>query len=141
MESVINLEFLNKGEINMDTEKNYSDRRCSERNSNPRRGNTRLNRSFEILLLDHHGETVNVSASGVYFEVTTNDMKAFPIGTTFPLQINAVTHLYDDLDENLLIRGSGKVIRNCMIENPGRVNSLGVALEFTEKLDTKLDSD
>ncbi len=125
----------------MGTKKNYSDRRCSERNSNPRRSDTRLNKSFEILLLDHHGETVNISASGVYLEVKTNDVDAFPIGTTIPLQINAVTHLYDEVDENLLISGSGKVIRNCIIENPDNVNSLGVALEFTEKLDTRSDDD
>ncbi len=133
--------LLKKVGDDMGAKKNYSDRRCSERNSNPRRGNTRLNRSFEILLLDHHGETVNVSASGVYFEVTTNDVDAFSIGTTIPLQINAVTHLYDDVDENFLISGRGKVIRNCIIENPDNVNSLGVALEFTEKLDSRLEND
>jgi len=62
----------------MDAKKRYSDRRCSERKSNPRRGNLRLiNRSFEILLLDHKGKIVNVSASGVYFEVTTNGYGCF----------------------------------------------------------------
>ena len=64
----------------------YGDRRC-----NPRRHNERLNLSFEILLSDQNGETINVSASGVYFEVATNDMEAFSLGTIILLQINTVT--------------------------------------------------
>ncbi len=110
----------------METSKNVSYRRRSERKSNPK---------FEISLLDHQGKIVNVSASGVYFEVRTNDTKAFPIGATIPLQINAVAHIFDGVDDNFIINGRGKVIRNCIIENPDNVNSLGVALEFTETLD------
>ena len=125
----------------METLKNVSNGRRSERVSNPKKDNTRLSQSFEISLLDHQGKIVNVSASGVYFEVRTNDTKAFPIGTTIPLQINAVTQILDGVDENFIINGRGKVIRNCIIENPDNVNSLGVALEFTETLDTKLDND
>jgi hypothetical protein len=125
----------------MDAKKKYSDRRHSERNGNPRRDSLRLNRSFDISILDHKGRVVNVSASGVSFEVTTNDMEAFPIRTTIPLQIKVETHLYDGMDEKYLISGSGKVIRNYVIENPGHVNSLGVALKFTEKMNTKLDND
>ena len=125
----------------METSKNVPNRRHSERKSNPKRDNTRLNKSFEISLLDHQGKIVNVSASGVYFEVRTNDTKAFPIGTTIPLQINAVTQILDGVDENFIINGRGKVIRNCIIENPDNVNSLRVALEFTETLNTKFDND
>jgi hypothetical protein len=127
---LIGLEFLNKEGTNMETTKNVSNKRRSERKSNPKRDNTRLNKFFEISLLDHQGKIVNVSASGVYFEVRTNDTKAFPIGTTIPLQINAVAHIFDGVDDNFIINGRGKVIRNCIIENPDNVNSLGVALEF-----------
>jgi hypothetical protein len=125
----------------MDARKKYSDRRCSEREGSPRRSNWRLNRSFDISILDHRGRTVNVSASGVYFEVTTDDIEVFSVGITTPLQIKTDIHLYEGMDEKYLISGSGEIIRNCMIENPAHVNSLGVALEFTEKLDTKLDND
>jgi hypothetical protein len=127
---LIDLGFLNKGGTNMETLKNVSNKRRSERKSNPKRDNTRLNKSFEISFLDHQGKIVNVSASGVYCEVRTNDTKAFPIGTTIPLQINAVTQIFDGVDENFIINGRGKVVRNCIIENPDNVNSLGVALEF-----------
>jgi hypothetical protein len=73
--------------------------------------------------------------------VITNDMEAFPLGTTIPLQINAVTHTYEGREGTLKITGRGKVIRNCIIENPDHANSLGVALEFTEKLHTDTDYD
>ena len=130
----------------MEAKEKYSERRRSERRhdarrSNARRGDVRLDSSFEASLLDHDGRTVNVSASGVYFEVITNDMEAFPLGTTIPLQINAVTHTYEGREGTLKITGRGKVIRNCIIENPDHANSLGVALEFTEKLHTDTDYD
>jgi len=130
----------------MEAKEKYSERRRSERRhdarrSNARRGDVRLDSSFEASLLDHNGKTVNVSASGVYFEVITNDMEAFPLGTTIPLQINAVTHTYEGREGTLKITGRGKVIRNCIIENPDHANSLGVALEFTEKLHTDTDYD
>jgi hypothetical protein len=130
----------------MEAKEKYSERRRNERRhdarrSNVRRGDVRLDSSFEASLLDHNGKTVNVSASGVYFEVITNDMEAFPLGTTIPLQINAVTHTYEGREGTLKITGRGKVIRNCIIENPDHANSLGVALEFTEKLHTDTDYD
>jgi len=83
-------------EDKMQTKKKYSDRRHNQRRHddrrcNPRRQSERQNISFEILLSDQNGETINVSASGVYFEVATNDMEAFSPGTIIPLQINAVT--------------------------------------------------
>ncbi len=119
----------------MKTTKKYSDIRCSER-----RDKLRINRPFDISILDHKGEVVNVSTSGVYFEVITNDMGAFPIGTTIPMQIKAITRLFDGMGKKYLINGSGKVIRNCITENSDHVNRLGVALEFTGKLNTELDN-
>ncbi len=135
---MIGLDFLvvslHKGSWNMKATKKHSDRRCDER-----RDKSRINRPFDISILDHKGEVVNVSTSGVYFEVITNDMGIFPIGTTIPLQIKAVTRLFDGMGKTYLINGSGRVIRNCITENSDHVNCLGVALEFTEKLNTELD--
>ncbi len=108
----------------------HGDRRC-----NPRRRNERLNLSFEVSLLDKVGKTINLSASGVYFEVLTNDMKAFSPGAIIPLQINTVTNTPGSLERKLNFRGRGKVIRNCIIEKTRiMIISLGVALKFTGKL-------
>ncbi len=87
-----------------------------------RRRNIRQNVSFEVSLPEQDGKTINISASGVYFEVITNDMEAFPLETTIPLQISAVTNTYEGREERLIISGRGTVIRNCIIENPNHDN-------------------
>jgi hypothetical protein len=119
-----------------DQNRKHGDRRCDQR-----RRNVRLNLPFEISLSDQDGKTINVSASGVYFEVITNDMKAFSPGTIIPLQINTVTNTPGSQKRKLKLNGSGTVIRNRIIENPGHNSSLGVALEFTEKLNIVLNND
>jgi hypothetical protein len=120
-----------------DQNKRHGDRRCD-----PRRHNERLNLSFEISLPDQDGKTINVSASGVYFEVAIKDMEDFSPGTTVPLQINTVTNTFESQERRLKLSGRGTVIRNCVIENPVHDNTLGVALEFTDKLKINvLDSD
>ncbi len=145
----------------MQTTENYSDRRRNERRhgsreinprsgfsrrSNPRRSDARrsdarLKRSFDVSVLDHSGKTVNVSARGVYFEVTTNDIEAFPLGASIPLQMNVVTNTSEWLETKLILSGKGTVIRNCIIENPDHANRLGVALKFTEQLNSEFDND
>ncbi len=117
-----------------DQNKRHGDRRC-----NPRKRNERLNLSFEVPLPGQDGKTKNVSASGVCLEVAIKDMEAFSLGTTIPLQININTPEYRE--GKLKLNGRGTVIRNCIIENTGRDNSLGIALKFTDKLNIVVDSD
>ena len=112
------------------------DRRCD-----PRRQSERQNVSFEVLSSEQSGETINVSASGVYFEVPTNDMEAFSPGTIIPLQINTVTTTPDSRERKLKLTGRGSVIRNCIIEHPDHENSLGIAVKFMDKLNIIVDSD
>ena len=102
-------------------------RRHIARRCNPRRRHERRNLSFEISLPDQVGKTINVSESGVYFEVIENDMNVFSPETTIPLKISAVnaTPGFD---------GKATVIRNCTTENPDRDDSLCVAMELMEKL-------
>ncbi len=131
----------------MQAKEKYSDRRRNkirhgDRRCNPRRRNKRVNLSFEISLPDRDGKTINISASGVYFEVITNDMGAFSLGTIIPLQINTVTNKPGSREEKLKLCGRGRVIRNCIIEKTRiMIITLGVALEFTEKLSIVAESD
>ncbi len=118
----------------------YQDKRHGDRRCDPRRRNVRLNVSFEILLPDRNGKTINVSASGVYFEVAMKDMEAFSPGATIPLQINTVTNTIESRERKLKLGARGTVIRNCIIENPDYENSLGVALEFTGEYNIVEDS-
>lgn len=118
-----------------DQDKRHDNRRCDLR-----RQSERQNVSFEVLLSDQDGKTINVSASGVYFEVATDDMEAFSPGTIIPLQINAVTTTPESKERKLELTGRGLVIRNCIVENPDRENNLGVAVEFVGKLNIIVDS-
>ncbi len=83
----------------------YQNKRHSDRWCNQRRLNARLNLSFEVSLLDQEGKTINVSASGVYFEVLTNDMEAFSPRATIPLQINTVTNTPEAGERKLKFSG------------------------------------
>ena len=117
-------------ELLPDQSRRHGDRRC-----NPRRRNERLNLSFEISLSDQDVKTINVSSSGVYFEVAIQDMENFSPGTTIPLHLNPVTDTSEYRERKLKLSGRGTVIRNCIIENLDLDSSLGVALELTETLD------
>ena len=112
-----------------DQNRRYGDRRC-----NPRRRNERLNLSFEMSLSEQNVKTINVSSSGVYFEVAIESMEDFVPGTLIPLQINTVANTSEYQERKLKFSGRGTVIRNCIIENLDLYSSLGVALEFTETL-------
>ncbi len=121
----------------MQAKEKYSDRR-----RNPRRRNKRVNLSFGISLPDREGKTINISASGVYFEVITNNMKAFSPGTIILLQINTVTKKPGYRERKIKLSGRGAVIRNCIIERSKiMIITLGVALEFKEKLNIVLNND
>ncbi len=133
----------------MQAKKEYSDRRRNERRHDSRRSNARLNHTFKVSILDydgktvnfHVGKTVNISARGAYLEVLTDDKELFLPGTTIPLQINAVTNTSEGREKKFKLSGRGTVIWNCIIGYLDHANSLGVALEFTEKLNTELDND
>ncbi len=113
------------------------DRRCDLR-----RDNERQNVSFEVLLDSQDGETINVSASGIYFEVPTTDIEAFSPWTEIPIQINTVTAApHSSRETKLKLTGIGLIIRSCIIENPAHENNLGIAVKFIDKLNIKVGSD
>ncbi len=108
----------------MQTKESYSDRRI----------NQRLDLSFDISLPDQKGKTLNVSATGVYFEVITSDIDAFAPGSIIPLQISAI----DSNERKLNLRGNGLIIREDIKQTSAAGSRLGVAAQFTEKLNVDL---
>ncbi len=125
-----------------DQNRRHDARRCDTRRHDARRQSERQNISFEVLFDDQSGKSINVSASGVYFEVATNDIEAFSPGTTIPIQINTVTAVTPySRERKLKLTGEGLIIRNYIIENPGHENSLGIAVKFVDKLNIRVDSD
>lgn len=100
-----------------------------------KRLNQRLNLSFDISLSDQMGKTINVSATGVYFEVVTKDIDAYAPGSIIPLQISAV----DTNDRTLQLSGEGLIIREDIKETSSVGSRICVAVQFTEKLNVNLD--
>jgi hypothetical protein len=110
----------------------------SERDSD-KRANKRLDLALQIMLNGQKGETINISATGVYFEVITNDIEAFSLGTTIPIQINATTTTPGFEPRKVKLKGNGSIVRNDIKDVTSHGNRLGVAMEFKGKLDIQMD--
>jgi hypothetical protein len=103
-----------------------------------RRADIRQDLSLQITLPGHKGETINISAAGVYFEVLTNDIEAFSPGITIPVQIeaSAITPGFKAREINL--KGDGEIVRNDIKDVIPHGHRLGVAMKFKEKLDLNM---
>ncbi len=99
-----------------------------------KRDNTRLDLSLEISLPDQNGKTLNISASGVYFEVITSDIDAFAVGTTLLIKIAAITTTPGFEERRIKLDGNGSVVRSEIKEVTSRGNKLCVALKFKDTL-------
>ncbi len=100
-----------------------------------KRHNKRLDLSFDISLSDQKGKTLNVSATGVYFEVVTDDIDAYAPGSVIPIQIAAV----DSNERTLKLSGEGLIIREDIKETSTDGSRLCVAVQFIEKLNVNVD--
>ncbi len=106
---------------------------------NDKRLNERLNLALQISLIDHKGETENISASGVYFEVITKKREAFFPGTIIAVQINVIITTPGLEGRGIKITGRGFVVRNDIKDVTLRGDRLGIALKFDEKLNILVD--
>ena len=102
------------------------------------RASERLDLAFQIMLNGHVCETINISATGVYFEVITDDIEAFSPGITIPIQIKAFTTTKGSEPRYINLKGNGSIVRNDIKNITRHGNRLGVAMEFKEKLDLKM---
>ncbi len=98
----------------------------------------RMDLALQISLPDQDGKTINISASGVYFEIITSDMNAFSPGTTILIEINAVTNTLGCDERKIKLQGQGFVVRNDIKNVTSQGSRLGVAMEFKDKFDISL---
>jgi hypothetical protein len=99
------------------------------------RASKRLDLAFQIMLNGHKGETKNISTTGVYFEVITDDIYAFSPGVTIPIQINASATTPGVGTGDIKLKGNGFIVRNDIKNITRHGNRLGVAMKFKDKLD------
>ncbi|MCR4290821.1 MAG: PilZ domain-containing protein [Candidatus Scalindua sp.] len=107
-----------------------------EETDSENRLNQRLNLSFDISLSEQKGKTINVSATGAYFEIITDNIDAFVPGSVIPLQIAAI----GSNERTLNLSGEGLIIREDIKETSSAGNRLCIAVQFTEKLNVNTDS-
>jgi hypothetical protein len=98
----------------------------------------RMDLALQISVPGQEGKTINISASGVYFEVVTSDMNAFSPGTTISIEINAVTNTPGCDERQVKLHGQGFVVRNDIKNVTSQGSRLGVAMEFKDKFDISL---
>ncbi len=110
----------------------------SEMYEDDARASKRIDLVFPIMLNGYNGETKNISSTGVYFEVITNDMEIFSPGRTISFQINASAATPGFVPRDIKLNGNGSVVRNELKRISRHGNKLGVAIEFKEKLDLRV---
>ena len=95
----------------------------------------RMDRALLILLPDQEGEIVNISASGVCFEVITNDIDMFCPGTIIPLKITTIYMTFDSTVMKFCLSGKGLIICREVIEETTDCGiKLNLAVQFVRKL-------
>ncbi len=103
------------------------------------RATERMDLALQISVPSQEGETVNISASGVYFEVITSELNSFSHGTTISIVINAVTNTPGCEERRVKLQGQGFVVRSDIKNVTSQSDRLGVASEFKDELDTSSD--
>ena len=103
-----------------------------------RRVDKRLDLAFQIMSNGYKGETINISSTGAYFEVITDDIEAFSPGTSIPIHINASATTPGFESREINLKGNGAIVRNDIKGVTSHGDRLGVALEFEERLDLQM---
>lgn len=100
--------------------------------------NRRADRRFDLPLLlslyDRDAEAKNISATGVYFEVITDRIDTFTIGTKISFLITANTTTQGLGTIKINFYGNGIIIRSNIKNITRNGNQIGVGVEFVEKL-------
>ncbi len=99
-----------------------------------RRANKRFDLSLGLSLYDRNVKTKNISATGVYFEVLSDGIDSFSLGSTISFLITGEVTTEGLSTIKINFYGNGIIIRS----NTGNITSdsnlLGIAVEFVERL-------
>ena len=101
-----------------------------------RRLRLRLNGQFEISLPHQvKGRTKNVSSFGVTFEVITDNIAAYCLGTIISFEIATINMTHDSIVTDLSLVGKGLITRREVIEKTTDCSiKLNVTVLFMQRL-------
>ncbi len=103
-----------------------------------RRAEKRIKHSLLIRTFDCEVKTKNISPEGVYFEVTTKDIKDYSPGRVIMIQIEVIYSKPELPVKRVCVAGFGEIVRVDEIVSINHYKKLGVALAFSEKLEVYL---
>ena len=98
-----------------------------------KRAGKRLELSLPITLLDHKVKSKNISSSGVYLEVTADNIEECSPGKTTSIKIVTSVSTPELPGRTVELTGMGTITRIDKIDDH-KGKKFGVALEFSEKL-------
>ncbi len=100
-----------------------------------RRAEKRIEDSLLIRTFDCEVKTKNISPEGVYFEVTTKDIKNYSPGRVTMVHIEVIYSKHELPEKRVWVAGFGEIVRVDEIDTINHYKKLGVALAFSEKLE------
>ena len=104
------------------------------RMNNERRFFARLKRSIPITLIGQKVKSKNISPEGVYFEVTTKDIKNYFLGKIIMVEVEFTNSKFAPPERTDKFIGFGEVVRVEGIDITNHDKKSGVALKFSEEL-------
>ncbi len=99
-----------------------------------RRADRRFDLPLLLSLYDRDVETKNISATGVYFEVITDCIDTFTLGSKISFLITADTTTQGLGTIKISYYGNGIIVRSNIKSITSDGNQMGVGVEFVEKL-------
>ena len=104
-----------------------------------RRTQKRLELALPIKLHSHKGKSGNISNSGVYLEMVTENIEKFSKGKTMKFEVTTTTSRVGFENRILGLSTNGVIVRSDKITGRNNETRLGIALEFSEMLEIKSD--
>ncbi len=114
-------------------------KKSNDSNFEEKRSYKRLDLVLPISLHSHEGKSGNISNSGVYLEMTTDNAEDFSKGKMMEFEVTAKTSKVGFESRVLGLSTKGVIVRADKVATRNHGTRLGIALEFNEKLEIKTD--
>ncbi len=95
--------------------------------------------SMPMMLSSHKVELKNVSSTGIYFEVVTDNAEYFCTEKSISFELLAKTSTPTLPGRTIRLGGNGNIVRYTLINSCQHKKRWGIALKFNDKLDILFD--
>lgn len=103
-------------------------------NKTEKRVSKRLDLALPVTLLDHIGESLDISSTGIYLSLQTSDAERFSLGKEGRVDITTTTNVAGLPERVVRLSSVGVIVRTDKRSTGEDVAKLGIAMKFNEKL-------